>query len=202
MPVLNYEKEIPLSTSAPGAQFQAAALNVNKDQSKGLQQGSLVTSSLQRRSQFNKRSPNLENICSRATESAAGLQLSSDLFWTLKISVTVAWLCAQRLERYKHSGVLFCLDLFQNTLSLHHFIWVGRFAAHLHMLSLVKTPLREVCLKHPSSLATESEVAGGCLKRLGPFLWLFSEKLLLNFKIKIMLHKRAFPPPFKFEMKM
>lgn len=43
MAVRNYEKEIPLSTSAPGAQFQAAALNVNKDQSKGLQQGSLVT---------------------------------------------------------------------------------------------------------------------------------------------------------------
>lgn len=169
--------------------------NVNKDQSKGLQQGSLVTASLQRRSQFNKRSPNLENICSWATESAAGLQRSSDLFWTFKITVTVAWLCAQRLERYRHSGVLFCLDLFQNTLSLHHFIWVGRFAAHLHMLPLVKMATQKgLSKKHPSSLDTELEVAGGCLQRLGPFLWLLSERLLLNFKIKIMLHKRAFFP--------
>lgn len=50
--------------------------------------------------------PNFENICSQATESAAGLQLLSDLFWTFQISVTVAWLCAQHYRGYIHSGVL------------------------------------------------------------------------------------------------
>lgn len=97
------------------------------------------------------------------------------------------------LQRYKHSGVLFCLDLFKSTLSLHHFIWASRFGAQLYICcDWWRWPFRKICLKYTSSLYTVSEVAGGCLKYLGPFLWLFFEKLLLHFKIKIMLHKRAF----------
>lgn len=95
------------------------------------------------------------------------------------------------LERYKYSGVLFCLDLFQNTLSLHHIIWVSRYAAHLHMLWLVKMAVQKGLSKAPKQ-SLHGVRGGRSLSCLGPFLCLFSEQLLLNFKIKIMLRKRAF----------
>lgn len=46
--------------SASGAQSQSTALNVNKDQSRGLHEGSLVTFSLRRQIQFSERFPTLK----------------------------------------------------------------------------------------------------------------------------------------------
>lgn len=166
------KKKSPLSTSASGAPapFQAPALNVNKDRSKGLQQGSLVTASLQRWIQFNKRFPQLWKHL------LPGYRVSSwpaTLVWFIlnfqNFCPSGLALCTA-LQRCKHSGVLFCLDLFKSTLSLHHFIWASRFAAQLYICcDWWRWPFRKVCLKYPSSLHTVSEVAGGCLKCLGPF---------------------------------